>query len=104
MIVRLGKPALLGLVLLTACAQRPPWADGRIVWERAPKHPVVQDFSHFEDRILAVHNRERALVGARPLVWDPALAAAAKAYGPAPAPTRSARPPRVAFARRLRAG
>ena len=33
--------------------------------------------------ILALHNRERAAVGAPPLVWDPALAqSAAASYGP----------------------
>ncbi len=32
-------------------------------------------------RLLAVHNRERASLGIPPLVWDPALAAAASAYG-----------------------
>jgi hypothetical protein len=31
-------------------------------------------------RILAVHNRERAAVGVRPLQWDARLAAAAAAY------------------------
>ena len=34
-------------------------------------------------RMLLVHNRERALVGSPPLVWDPALAVAAASYGPA---------------------
>lgn len=33
--------------------------------------------------LLDLHNRERAEVGARPLLWDPALADAAAAYGPA---------------------
>lgn len=33
-------------------------------------------------RILAAHNRERALVGAPPLVWDESLAAHAGTYGP----------------------
>ncbi|HEX6785012.1 MAG TPA: CAP domain-containing protein [Sphingomicrobium sp.] len=33
-------------------------------------------------RILAAHNRERALVGAAPLQWDPVLAAHAASYGP----------------------
>jgi hypothetical protein len=33
-------------------------------------------------RILALHNRERAAVGAPPLAWDPALAASAASYGP----------------------
>ena len=34
-------------------------------------------------RLLAVHNMERARVHSPPLRWDPALAAAAAAYGPA---------------------
>lgn len=33
-------------------------------------------------RLLAAHNRERALVGAQPLQWDPVLAAHAASYGP----------------------
>jgi hypothetical protein len=33
-------------------------------------------------RLLAAHNHERALVGHRPLEWDPHLANAAAAYGP----------------------
>ena len=34
------------------------------------------------DRLLTAHNRERALVGAPQLQWDPALAAHAATYGP----------------------
>ena len=34
------------------------------------------------DRLLAAHNRERALVGAPPLQWDATLAADAASYGP----------------------
>jgi hypothetical protein len=34
------------------------------------------------ERILALHNRERAQVGAPPLAWDESLAAAAAAYAP----------------------
>ena len=34
------------------------------------------------ERLLAAHNRERALVGHAPLAWDPGLAAAAASYGP----------------------
>jgi hypothetical protein len=83
MMSRPAKPLLLGLVLVVACAQRPPWADGRLVREPAPAEPVVQDLGHLEQHMLAGHNRERAAVGAAPLVWDPALAAAAAAYGPA---------------------
>jgi hypothetical protein len=79
---RIAKTILLGFVLLAACAQRPPWADGRLVWERAPEHAAAQDLGNFAARILAVHNRERAAVGAPPLAWDPALATAAAGYGP----------------------
>ena len=35
------------------------------------------------ERLLAAHNRERALVGAPPLQWDANLAAHAASYGPA---------------------
>ena len=34
-------------------------------------------------RLLSAHNHERALVGHRPLEWDPQLASAAASYGPA---------------------
>ena len=39
--------------------------------------------SLFAERILALHNRERAAVGAPPLAWDPLLAQSAASYGPA---------------------
>ncbi|HEX5183726.1 MAG TPA: CAP domain-containing protein [Allosphingosinicella sp.] len=78
-----AKHLLLCLVLLVGCGQRPPWADGRLVREPAPAEPVVQDLGHFEQHMLAAHNRERAAAGAAPLAWDPALAAAAASYGPA---------------------
>ena len=42
----------------------------------------VQPESGIAARILAMHNRERAAVGAPPLAWDPALAASAASYGP----------------------
>lgn len=44
---------------------------------------ATADGSAMAMRILALHNRERAAVGAPPLAWDPALAAAAASYGPA---------------------
>jgi hypothetical protein len=40
------------------------------------------DANSLADRILAMHNRERAAVGAPPLAWDPSLAASAASYGP----------------------
>lgn len=42
-----------------------------------------QDLGNFGPRLVALHNRERAVFGAPPLAWDPALAAAAASYGPA---------------------
>ncbi len=52
---------------------------------RLPPAPMVrlQSMANLEPRLLAAHNRERAAVGVPPLRWDPALAAAAAAYGPA---------------------
>jgi len=62
---------------------RPPWADGAPVTTVVPPDQPPQNLGDFERRILAIHNRERAAVGAAPLAWDPALAASAAAYGPA---------------------
>jgi hypothetical protein len=44
--------------------------------------PRWTDTSAVSARLLAAHNAERARVGVPPLQWDPALAAAAAAYGP----------------------
>ena len=44
--------------------------------------PVDGDASNITARILAMHNRERAEVGAPPLAWDPMLAQSAASYGP----------------------
>jgi uncharacterized protein YkwD len=75
--------ALAAILLLAACnPSRPPWADGRMVSEERRDTGQEQDLSRLEARLLAVHNRERAATGARPLVWDSALAAAAASYGP----------------------
>jgi Cysteine-rich secretory protein family len=76
--------ALAALLLLAACnSSRPPWADGQMVTEERSKSGEEQDLSRLAARLLAIHNRERAATGARPLVWDGRLAAAAAAYGPA---------------------
>jgi hypothetical protein len=75
------------LAFLAACSGgedegRPPWADGREIVTRGPA-ARPQDLSNLAGRIVALHNRERAAVAAPPLAWDPRLAAAAAAYGPA---------------------
>ena len=76
--------ALAALLLLAACnSSRPPWADGQMVTEERPERGRAQNLSRLEARLLALHNRERAAVGAPPLVWDSGLASAAAAYGPA---------------------
>lgn len=62
---------------------RPPWADGRMIRERAPAGAQAQDLSRFQVAMLDAHNRERLAIQAAPLTWDPDLAAAAASYGPA---------------------
>jgi hypothetical protein len=76
--------ALASFLLLAACnsSSRPPWADGKMITEERRGGGKAQDLSRFEERLLAIHNRERLATGARPLVWDPGLAAAAASYGP----------------------
>lgn len=76
--------ALAAILLVAACnASRPPWADGRTVTEETLDGGEAQDLSRLEARLLAIHNRERAATGARPLAWDSALAAGSASYGPA---------------------
>jgi len=52
----------------------------------AQLHTLGQQFTgatgELAARLLAAHNRERALVGHAPLAWDPDLAASAASYGP----------------------
>lgn len=43
---------------------------------------IGADDSQFALRMLELHNRERAAVGAPALTWDPTLAEAAASYGP----------------------
>lgn len=88
--IGLHRVALLALATLAASCTgggadsgRPPWADGALVTTVVPADRPAEDLGDFERRILAVHNRERAAIGAPPLVWDPALAASAAAYAPA---------------------
>jgi hypothetical protein len=48
----------------------------------AQRGAAARQQSSWSETIVELHNRERALVGARPLSWDPTLAAAAAAYAP----------------------
>ena len=76
--------ALLGALSAAACAgSRPPWAEGAMVSTERPAGESPQDLRNLGPRLVALHNRERAETGAPPLAWDPALASAAAAYGPA---------------------
>jgi hypothetical protein len=47
-----------------------------------PVVPLIVSLDPASQQLLAAHNRERALVGAPPLQWDPQLALAAISYGP----------------------
>jgi hypothetical protein len=58
-------------------------AGSLIVATSVPVHAAASQPGHSSDlprQIVGLHNRERSEVGARPLVWDAALAAAATAY------------------------
>ena len=73
----------IALMVVGCGPERPRWADGAMVrTERAPGSPP-QDLDNLPGRLLVLHNRERAAVGAAPLSWDRGLAAAAAGYGPA---------------------
>jgi hypothetical protein len=48
----------------------------------SPTQTQAQRRADFPARVLAMHNAERARLRLPPLVWDPALAAAAASYGP----------------------
>ena len=48
----------------------------------APAQPAAGATGEIAARLLAAHNRERAMVGAPPLQWDAELAAHAASYGP----------------------
>lgn len=65
--VLVGATALFSAISASPGVSQ-PWADGAT--------------GEFADRILAAHNRERAIVGAPPLTWDASLAAHAASYGP----------------------
>ena len=70
------------LVILSTCGEaRPSFAEGAVAREPRPSGAARQDRAGWETRILNLHNRERAAVGAPPMVWDPTLAAAAATYG-----------------------
>lgn len=53
-----------------------------MVEERISADARDQDLSRLEERVLAVHNRERAAAGAAPMRWDGKLALDAAAYAP----------------------
>lgn len=48
----------------------------------APAAPFMLPLDPVSRQLLEAHNRERALVGAPPLQWDPHLARSAISYGP----------------------
>ena len=71
--------ALLLSGALGACHSAPaPTPDAGAAEQALPQH-----LARLPQTLLDLHNRERRLVGAPPLIWDARLAAAAAAYGPA---------------------
>jgi hypothetical protein len=73
---------LLSVAILSSLAGAtvaPAVATARL---RAPARAPLPRLSETAVRLLAAHNRERALAGVPPLAWDPLLAASAASYGP----------------------
>lgn len=73
---------LIAAALLSASCSSPVPAERNPVILPATAVLPLQDNSNLPARLLTAHNLERAAVGVPPLTWDPALAAAAAAYGP----------------------
>jgi hypothetical protein len=79
----------LAVVVLALALASPAGAGERVAAGSAPQagaqtlNPLLPGArGELALRLLAAHNRERALVGHAPLRWDPDLAAAAASYGP----------------------
>lgn len=81
-IFRVAAVSTLILIAAACSSSRPEWADGAPVHEVVRGPLPVQSLDNLPSRLLAAHNKERAAVGAPPLVWDANLAAASAAYGP----------------------
>src|SRR6185369_16950939 len=79
----------MAAALLTLALASPASAGDPLAPLPAPAAPAPVDprfpgaTGELAGRLLAAHNRERALVGHPPLAWDPYLAASAASYGPA---------------------
>lgn len=71
-------PALLLLALAACGPSRPPSNEGSV--RNAPAAAAQEDLRRIEERLVALHNREREAVGAQPLAWDADLARAAADY------------------------
>lgn len=76
--MRRRLPCAIALACLSAAC-----SSGGGEGAREPARPPGQHLERLPERLLAMHNRERAAVGAPPLAWDESLAAAAAGYGPA---------------------
>jgi hypothetical protein len=74
--------SFLCLLAVSGCSDRPPWAEGKMIREERTGPATPQSLANLPSRLLALHNEERARIGAPPLVWDANLAVAAASYGP----------------------
>lgn len=69
-------------VLLAGACSSPYSPPGTLAAAPGMQGRPVASLDNLEARLLTAHNRERAAIGVPPLVWDPALAVSAAAYGP----------------------
>ena len=68
--------AVFAATTATAQTYAQPWVER---WTKPSARGATGEIAA---RILAVHNQQRAMVGAAPLQWDPTLAEHAASYGP----------------------
>ncbi len=79
---RVCRLTMFAGLLCTGCASTTPSLSPPATTRSVPAPAYSLQGESLAARLLAAHNRERAAVGVAPLRWDPALAAAAAAYGP----------------------
>ena len=72
---------ILAALSLIGCSGAAPAADEpRMIRERMPANVAPQNLANLERRLIAIHNRARAEVGAPAMAWDPELARQSAPY------------------------
>jgi hypothetical protein len=67
-----GKGLVAVAIMVSGCGAAPV--------RDAPAAASIAGANSFQDRTVALHNRERSIVGVPPLMWDSTLAAGAASY------------------------